>query len=344
MAATTAVMPSPSSSLSSAPTVISTFSGCGGSSLGYKMAGYDVRLACEWDDHAVETYRANFPATPVYHGDVSELMADEAMELAGIGGPGGLDLFDGSPPCQGFSTAGKRATGDGRNQLFRQYVRLLRGLKPRAFVMENVSGMTTGRMRPIFDECLALLRDSGYQVKARVINAQWYGVPQSRSRVIFIGARDDLGITPTHPTPTVTKSITASEALEGAPEGDDTPTLSEAWRKQWNRLRPGDRMSDVLTRTIGVAASWGTAKLHPHRPSRTLCKQQGGKGYATMLHWAAPRAISIPEAMRLASFPDDFVFPGKYQERWSRIGNSVPPLFMKAIAEHVRVTILEVNE
>ena len=174
-----------------APTLISLFAGCGGSSLGYSMAGYRELLAVEWDDHAVATFRLNFPDVPVYHGDIAKLSVDECLRLAGIG-PEELDVLDGSPPCQGFSTAGKRKMDDGRNQLFREYVRLLRGLRPKVLVMENVSGMVKGKMKLIFAEILRELKESGYHVSARLMNAMYYGVPQSRQRMIFIGVREDL--------------------------------------------------------------------------------------------------------------------------------------------------------
>jgi hypothetical protein len=97
----------------SEPTVISTFAGCGGSSLGYKLAGFKELLAVEWDQNAVDTFRLNFPEVPVYHGDIAKLTGAECMRLAGIK-VGELDVFDGSPPCQGFSTAGKRKFDDPR--------------------------------------------------------------------------------------------------------------------------------------------------------------------------------------------------------------------------------------
>ncbi len=174
-----------------APTVISLFAGCGGSSLGYSTAGYRELLAIEWDDNAVETFKLNFPDVPVWHGNIAELSVEECLRITGLK-PGELDVLDGSPPCQGFSTAGKRNMDDGRNQLFREYVRLLRGLQPKVLVMENVSGMVKGKMKLIFAEILRELKDSGYRVRARVMNAMYYTVPQSRERMIFIGFREDL--------------------------------------------------------------------------------------------------------------------------------------------------------
>ena len=174
-----------------APTVVSLFAGCGGSSLGYSMAGFRELLAVEWDDHAVETFKANFPGVPVWHGDIAKLAVGEALRITGLQ-PGELDVLDGSPPCQGFSTAGKRKMDDGRNQLFREYIRLLRGLQPKVLIMENVSGMVKGKMKLIFVEILKELKSSGYHVSARLMNAMYYGVPQSRQRMIFVGVREDL--------------------------------------------------------------------------------------------------------------------------------------------------------
>ena len=174
-----------------APTVVSTFTGAGGSSLGYSMAGYRELLAVEWNGHAVETFRLNFPDVPVYHGDIAQLSANDCLRLAGIAA-GELDVLEGSPPCQGFSTAGKRVLDDPRNQLFREYVRLLRGLQPRVFVMENVSGMVKGKMKLVFADALRELKAGGYVVSARLLNAKYFNVPQSRERLIFIGVREDI--------------------------------------------------------------------------------------------------------------------------------------------------------
>ena len=173
------------------PTVVSTFAGGGGSSLGYHQAGFEELLAVEWDDDAVQTLRDNFPDLPIYHGDIYALTVKECLRLAGIK-KGDLDVLDGSPPCQGFSTTGKRNFTDPRNTLFGEFVRLLEGLKPKVFVMENVTGMIKGAMKQIFLQIMAALRGAGYHVEAQVLNAKFYGVPQSRERVIFIGVRKDF--------------------------------------------------------------------------------------------------------------------------------------------------------
>ncbi len=201
-----------------APSVISTFAGGGGSSLGFSMAGYKELLAVEWDNNAVETLRLNFPDLPIYHGDIAKLSVEECMKLAGVS-EGELDLFDGSPPCQGFSTAGKRVMDDPRNQLFREFIRLLRGLKPKVFVMENVSGLVKGKMKLIFVEILKELKASGYEVKVKLLNAMYFNVPQSRQRLIFIGVRNDLGVRPSHPE-AESRSITVREAFKDVTKGE----------------------------------------------------------------------------------------------------------------------------
>lgn len=183
-----------------APIVVSTFAGCGGSSLGYSMAGFREALAVEWDARAITTFKANFPSVPIWEGDIHNLSATKFLSLCKLA-KGELDILDGSPPCQGFSTAGKREFFDPRNQLYNEFVRLLEGVRPKAFVMENVSGMVKGKMKVAFADATRKLRAAGYLVSVRLLDAQWLGVPQSRKRLIWIGVRNDLDIGPQHPKP-----------------------------------------------------------------------------------------------------------------------------------------------
>lgn len=321
-----------------APTVISTFAGGGGSSLGYSMAGYRELLAVEWDDNAVATFKANFPDVPVYHGDIAKLSVAECLQMAGIE-PGDLDVFDGSPPCQGFSTAGKRIMDDPRNQLFREYVRLLRGLRPKVFVMENVSGMVKGKMKLIFAEILRELKASGYKVSARLMNAKYFNVPQSRERMIFIGVRDDLGVEPSHPK--AESGIIPSKVIEGA-RGDGTNgeclLLSGKTSRYIELLKPGQRLEQLYEQINGKGkkAYFAFSRLHPDRPSRTIAKDSPG-----LFHYSENRTLSIGEYKRIASFPDHYEFIGAFSPALNRIGNSVPPLFMKSLATHIRTAILD---
>lgn len=325
-----------------APTVVSTFSGCGGSSLGYKMAGFDVRLACEWNANAAATYRLNFPGTDVFEGDVAKLSVEEALARARVQ-PGELDLFDGSPPCQGFSTAGKRRLDDPRNTLFREYVRLLRGLRPRAFVFENVAGMVKGKMRLVYATVLEELQASGYVVTGARLMAMYYGVAQRRERLIILGAREDLGVTPTHPAPQ-TDPMTAGEACPSlrrdAPDPPDTVPedyLTGGALVVWRKKGLGRDFSKARG-LIARGRSQDCRRLHPDQVSPTILSLT--LGWAAPCHPYKPRALSGSELAALASFPPDFRWIGDRQTIQARIGNSVAPLFMKAIASHVRETIL----
>lgn len=178
--------------------VVSAFCGAGGSSLGYEQAGGKVLLAVDNWPSAVETYRMNFPETPTFAYDIAKLSVEECCRLAQVL-PGQLGILDGSPPCQGFSMIGGHDFADRRNRLYEEFVRLLRGLRPKAFVMENVSGMVKGHNKLIFADCLRAMKHAGYRVRARLLNVAYFGVPQERRRIIFVGVREDLGIEPCHP-------------------------------------------------------------------------------------------------------------------------------------------------
>lgn len=326
-----------------APTVISTFAGCGGSSLGYSMAGFRELLAVEWDDNAVATFALNFPDVPIYHGDITSLSVADVLQRTGLK-PGELDVFDGSPPCQGFSTAGKRNMDDSRNQLFREYVRLLDGLQPRVFVMENVSGMVKGKMKLVFVEILKALKACGYQVSARLLNAMYFGVPQSRARMIFVGVRSDLEIAPSHPGGQ-THPISFRDAVAGLPVGKQNEATAHVWvdevtrKTKWiaraAQLRPGEKLVPNVASSIRIDAS---------KPAPTLQKNAmtGQSPYVrnSSIHPTEPRTLSIREMARCQSMPDGFGFIDPLHHGMQRIGNSVPPLFMRAIARHIRTEIL----
>jgi len=348
-----------------APTVISTFAGCGGSSLGYSMAGFRELLAVEWDDNAVATFGLNFPEVPVHHGDIAQLSVEAVLAQTGLQ-PGELDVFDGSPPCQGFSTAGKRVLDDPRNGLFREYVRLLRGLQPKVFVMENVSGMVKGKMKLVFAEILRDLKASGYQVSARLLNAMYFHVPQSRERMIFIGVRNDLGRAPSHPK-AQRKPYTIRDALPWI-----TSVYHDSMGNEGQRIFNVDKEpictirvakggaqtrfyveSDADISKYKIGAKWEAMKPGQSiyyggrlwkpdidKPCPTITEHGEDVSASSVVHPTEKRKFYSWELKRLASFPDDFAMAGTWRDAWSRIGNSVPPLFMRAIAQHIREHLL----
>ena len=191
--------------------VVSTFSGGGGTCLGMTLAGYEVVWANDCDPHARETYTANL-GKPIDGRLLNEVTAGDILSETGLK-EGELDLFEGSPPCTKFSTAGRREKGWNRKEihagkvqantedLFFEWIRLARGLRPKVFVAENVAGLVKGVAKGYFKDILKEMKSLGYQVEARLLDAKWLGVPQRRARIIFIGVRDDLSRRPTFPKP-----------------------------------------------------------------------------------------------------------------------------------------------
>tara|TARA_R100001460_G_scaffold106987_1_gene155093 strand:- start:731 stop:1594 length:864 start_codon:yes stop_codon:yes gene_type:complete len=283
------------------PTVISTFAGCGGSSLGYKMAGYNELLVIEWEKNAVDNLKINFPNVPIWQRDISTVKGKEILDFTGLK-KGELDVLDGSPPCQGFSTAkGKRNINDNRNDLSFDFIRLINELQPKTFVMENVSGMVKGKMKGKFITIMNQLKQTGYNVKCKLMNSMYYEVPQSRERLIFIGSKNK---TPSFPKP-ISEIINVSDVYNN---------IVQQNRGQFDK-------------------EWITA----HRPCYTITKTAS---LLFMEKDGTERKPTIDEIKKLSSFPKDFKLLGSYNEQWARIGNSVMPKFMYHISNHIKYNLL----
>lgn len=315
-------------------TCISTFAGCGGSSLGYKWAGIKELLAIDFDNHAVEIFRLNFD-TPIWNKDIREITVNEILEFCNIK-KGDLDILDGSPPCQGFSTAGKRKVNDNRNQLYKEFMRLIDELQPKIFVMENVSGLVKGKMKGLFKEMIQDLKSLNYQVRCKLMNAKYYQVPQSRQRLIWIGVRDDIEMNPIFPIPSK-KLITIKDALEEVPD-DKKYFCKDEKLSLVRQMKPWNSGDDIIE-----GQSFNLKRLSWYKPSRTIIKQIGkpnslyGGG---LIHPDENRYLTIAELKRLQTFPDDFNIIGDFRKQWAVIGNSVPPKFMKSIARTIKDKIL----
>lgn len=353
----------------------STFSGCGGSSLGYKLAGFKVLWANEFIPAAQETYRANHPDTVLDTRDIRQIQPQEVLDAIGLQA-GELDLFDGSPPCASFSTAGKRQAHWGQvkrysdtkqrtDDLFFEFARLLRGVQPKVFVAENVSGLLKGTAKGYFLSILKELKGCGYRVQCRLLDAQWLGVPQMRQRAIFIGVRNDLNLEPVYPkplpyrysvrdaipwivsgkygpawkapnqpSPTVSASLmynpaTSQQGLELVEAETDISRF--AIGQEWDRIQPGKK-SDKYFNLV---------KPRLDGPCNTLTAPAGLTGAATVVHPTEKRRFSIAELKRICAFPDDFVLTGGYAQQWERLGRAVPPVMMFHIARTVKESLLE---
>ena len=309
------------------PTVISLFAGGGGSSLGYKMAGFKELLAVEWDKSAVEVLKKNFPGLSIYHGDIKTLNEKECAKLAKIK-PGELDLLDGSPPCQGFSMANKnRKVIDKKNELYLEFARILKYLKPKMFLIENVVGMTTGKMKFRYLEMLSTYRELGYFVKGMILNAAHYGTPQNRHRTIILGRIDKE---PTFPTPE-TKLISVKEALSGIIVNQNNVFKNKEGSKIIKQMSQTKQGQTNLSYNTQRRLSW-------HRPSPAILTSRA------RAHWhpAEDRPLILAELKKLSGFPDDFWFPGEVSGI-KIIGNCVPPPLMTAIAKHIIKQLEEIN-
>ena len=384
--------------------VASTFSGAGGSCLGYRMAGFKVVWANEFVPMAQESYKANAAPDCVLDGrNIKHIQPHDILAATGLK-VGELDLFDGSPPCQAFSTAGKREKGWGKDKkyehgatqknetLFDEYIRLLRGLQPKVFVAENVSGLVKGTAKGMFLQILAAMKASGYRVTCRVLDAQWLGVPQQRQRTIFIGVRNDLNKEPVHPLPLLYR-YSVRDALPWIDEavhdtGGNKPDrwaanvpianrpaltiingvngvnashfkVTKAKHKKsmgvkvfhaaggFSLTETTDRPMPAITATqCRVTVQWpnkgfrGGTKSSMDEPLPSVQASAGTTGGTIISNGIERRKFTIEEVKRICAFPDDFVLKGSYAQQWERLGNSVPPLMMRAIAETIRDEIL----
>jgi DNA (cytosine-5)-methyltransferase 1 len=292
---------------------ISLFSGCGGSSLGYKLAGFKELLAIDFETNSVETFKLNFPDTPVWQKDIREVKGQEILDFCNIK-KGELTILDGSPPCQGFSSSGKKEVNDSRNDLSFEFIRLVKEIEPKVFVMENVSGMIRGKMRGLFKEILLGMKELNYKVKCKLLDSKYYGVPQSRKRLFFIGTRKDLRIEPTFPEPNL-NTISVRDAFKNVEN------------KTYNKCK-------ITPRQMEDRLNWET-------PSATVVRVANSIRSSCVVHPEEDRHLTIEEAKRLCSFPDNFKLIGSFSEQWARLGNAVMPKQMEAIAKHIKNIIAE---
>jgi len=319
--------------------VVSTFSGCGGSCLGYTRAGFKVLLASDFDAKAVKTYQMNFPKTKIIKGNIREINGQSILKMINLK-KGELDIFDGSPPCTPFSMAGKReqgwnkayvhaseSTAQRSDDLFYEYIRLIKELNPKIFIGENVRGLIGGKAKGYFNNILKNMKKLGYTIRVLDIDAQNFEVPQQRRRIIFVGIRKDQfkewKPLITMPRITVRQAIsdlkhTKEEIKETLPTSEDNMTA-----KIMNVVKPGERASKYHPK----GHYFGHARLAWDQPCPTiLC-------HSSMLtHPKENRYLTLSEAKRLASFPDNFKFLTR-NDGFIRIGNSVPPNLMKNVSK-----------
>lgn len=341
--------------------IIDLFCGCGGMSRGFEDAGFEVGLAVDhWDD-AIATYRHNAPKTHAICGDIKDLSLDKIKDFLN---PKDVVGIIGGPPCQGFSTVGKRKIDDPRNQLYLEYCRIVKLISPRFFVIENVKGLTTLNNGAVKKDIIERFSSMGYVVSYKVINAADYGIPQNRNRVFFVGIKDVNFSFPKE----VGVRLTAKDAISDLPsinEWDGESSIltysqppqnayQNALRGRTKKLANHDftRHSEQTVNIIGMIPDGGRIKdLPPEywqirkynkafermssaRPANTV-----DTGHRNYFHYEENRIPTARENARLQSFPDDFIFLGTRGSQYKQIGNAVPPMLAKIIAQAIKAQL-----
>lgn len=352
-------------------TVIDLFSGVGGFSEGFAQARikwqpiYDLRLLVDSDPEAAYTFKRNKPFIPYWIKDIARIKPESLLEYAQIDE---ADIIIGGPPCQGFSPAGKRLFDDPRNALLGVFVNIIQDLKPKAIVLENVPNILTGVNSTYGEELLDNLRKAGFIPVRKVLHAEKFGVPQIRRRAFVVGLREDLGIQPSFPKyPMI--SVNVKQAIGDLPplkpgEGHDPTHYAlppqNAYQKKrraksallFNHIAPNH--SRELVKKISIIPEGGSnrhlppkkrfsdnyfsqayGRLHRNGFAYTITGQFLNPGSGRFIHYRDIRAITIREAARLQSFNDRFVFHGTMCAQERHIGNAVPPILAKALAEHL---------
>lgn len=303
-------------------TAVSLFSGCGGSDAGAIAAGFNVLMTNDILPYAKDVYLANHPDTDYVLGDVRRVDHFPAA-----------DLLIGCYPCQGFSQGGVRDPSRKINTLYLEFARALKAIRPRAFVVENVSGMVRKDFAHLLEDQFKVFCEAGYTVKANVLNAADYGVAQERRRIFIVGLRSDLGVEyhfprPTHRIPGGLPCVTIRDAIGNMPAWPDGEFYDRAFH--WYYLSRNRRQDwDQASKTI--VANPRHMPLHPLSPRLKKLEHN-----VWVFETDTPaRRFSYREAACLQGFPESFIFPdtpaGSLDMRYKVVGNAVPPPLFEAV-------------
>jgi DNA (cytosine-5)-methyltransferase 1 len=327
---------------------IDLFSGAGGFSLGFNKTGFKNIFSIDIEKNFCETYKFNFKQHKLLTQNITLLTEDEIKILTKTKK---VDVIIGGPPCQGFSIAGnigRKFIDDPRNQLFKEFVRVVSIVQPNYFVMENVARLYTHNKTKTRQEIIEDFQKLGYIVECKILNSADYAVPQIRRRVIFIGSKNHSKII--FPHATTDKPITVKEALNDLPilESGETSTLSN--HKAMNHTE------QMLTKMGFISDGGDRTEIPLHlRPKsgdvRKYIKYNSNKPSVTVtgdmrkiFHYAQNRALTVRELARLQTFPDNFEFKSNSISQQQQVGNAVPPLMAEAIAKSIKEMIRRDNE
>jgi DNA (cytosine-5)-methyltransferase 1 len=319
-------------------TVMSTFACGGGSSMGYKRAGFTVVAANDIDPEMAWHYKTNLKPPLYYLCPIRDLLTANLPPHLHA-----LDILDGSPPCSTFSTSGLREKAWGKSKHFREgqakqvlselffdYLDLVEHLRPKVAIAENVKGMILGNARGYVKLVMARFREIGYRPQLFLVNAADCGVPQRRERVFFCAIRDDIKAPPLKLSLSH-RWISAGEAIADLKNQASRPETNATSNdlKWWPLTKPGDSYEIAVKRKNGKDSLFSHKKLSSSDPSCGLTATPG-----KFKHWSELRLFSWPEWLRFGSFPDD------YEAKSARVGQymigmSVPPKMTEAVARAV---------
>ena len=352
---------------------IDLFCGAGGLSLGFQQAGFNILVGVDNEQAALDTFEYNHKGAAGLNADLSKQQA--IAQILKVAGDRKIDVIIAGPPCQGFSLTGPRNFDDPRNKLYLAVLEMVHQYKPKGFVIENVPGMATMYDGQVKDEVLRRFVDMGYNTDCRILKACDYGVPQMRRRLVFMGIRKDIG-EPHFPEPvfgpgTEQPYRTCRDAISDLPArvndlGQNKDTYSGPAVTEYQKMMRGDSTvlynhvatnhKQFVKETIALVPEGGNYKdlppgvgesrkfhmawtrLDGNSPARTV-----DTGHRNLFHYEYNRIPTVRESARIQSFPDDFVFLGTRTKQDRQVGNAVPPLLGKALAEEILTIIQEGN-
>jgi DNA (cytosine-5)-methyltransferase 1 len=333
---------------------IDLFCGAGGLSLGLAAAGFQIAAAIDSWQLAVNTYTKNLSHAATCL-DIRRLSCEELCQLSGVA-PGEVDLLAGGPPCQGFSIQRIGADRDPRNSLVLDFARFVDAMKPRVFLMENVTGLLGRRGLHVFRALEERVATAGYAMRTQVVDAADYSIPQRRKRVLVIGWRaDESEVPPIGPCRSAFVSVwdaIGDLPPAAAPGSVDVPDplhvasrMSDLNRARLALIPPGGGFEDLPVElrvrchargaaAIGHRGVYG--RLDPEKPAATITARFDSFTRGRFAHPFEDRNITLREGARLQTFPDRFELLGNREEVAAQIGNAIPPKLAKRLGKAIK--------